>query len=112
MYIGEKMNLKIGDKVKMIPRGFRYYSNIDTAFDTHCVGGSMNSEHFTCAVCELFAIHGVGTVKRFNDEGTPYVRFENSLDGIGYFYTHYFDVKDVKKLSLLDKLIFKLKGII
>jgi hypothetical protein len=104
--------LKIGDKVKMTPRGFRFYSNIDNAFDSHCVGGSMDSKRFTGAVCELLAIHGVGTVKQFSDEGTPYVRFENSLDGIGYFYTHYYDVKDVKKLSFLDNLIFKLKGTI
>jgi hypothetical protein len=104
--------LKIGDKVKMTPRGFRFYSNIDIAFDMNSVGRSMNSEHFTCAVCELFAIRGVGIIKRFNDEGAPYVRFENLLDGIGYFYTHYYDPKDIKKLSLLDKLIFKLKGIL
>jgi hypothetical protein len=104
--------LKIGDKVKMTPRGFRFYSNIDNAFDSHCVGGSMDSQHFTSAVCELFAIHGVGTIKLFNDVGTPYVRFENSLDGINYFYEHYYNPKDVKKLSLLDKLMFILKGVL
>ena len=101
----ETVKLKIGDKVKMTPRGFRFYSNIDNCFDSHCVGGSMDSKRFTCAVCELFAIHGVGTIQRFNNEGTPYVRFENSLDGINYFYTHYFDVGDVKKLTLLDKIL-------
>lgn len=66
--------LKIGDKVKMTPRGFRFYSNVDIAFDMNSVAGLMRQENFTSAVCEQFAIHGVGTVQRFNDEGSPYVR--------------------------------------
>jgi hypothetical protein len=112
MHTREKiMNLKIGDKVKMTPRGFRFYSNIDSIFVVHSVGGVLDNKHFTSAVCSLFAVHGVGTILKISDDNI-YVKFENSLDGVGYFYTHYYDPKDIKKLSLLDKLIFKLKGIL
>ena len=52
--------LKIGDKVKMTPRGFKFYSNVDIAFQMYSVGGLMESKHFTSAICEQFAIHGVG----------------------------------------------------
>lgn len=104
--------LKISDKVRMTPRGFRFYSNVDIAFETHSVGGLMESKHFTSAVCEQFAIHGVGTVKEFSDDGTPYIRWDFSINGMKYHYHHYFDVRDVKKLSFLDKIIFKLKGLL
>ena len=104
------MNLKIGDKVKMTERGFKFYSNIDTVFDIHSVARIMEAKHFSSAACGMLAIHGVGTVKKFNDEGHPYIRWEYRLDGIKYHYTHYFDIKDIKKLSFLDKVIFKLQG--
>jgi hypothetical protein len=107
------MSLQIGDKVKMTKRGFRFYSNVDTQFDMGSVGEKMNAEQFTMSVCELFAIHGVGTIKRFNDDGTtPYVRWDFSINGIKYHYHHYFDVRDIKKLSFLDKIIFTLKGLL
>jgi hypothetical protein len=105
------MSLKIGDKVKMTQRGFRYYSNIDNAFDSHCVGRSMDSKHFTSAVCELFAIHGVGTVESFGIFKQPYIRWDYSLDGIKYHYTHYFDLKDIRKLTSLERVAEKLKGV-
>jgi hypothetical protein len=112
MCIGEKMNLKIGDKVKMTKRGFKFYGNTFTLFDVNQVGGKMEYKHFESALCEAKAIHGIGTVKRFNEEGSPYVRFENSLDGIGYFYTHYFEIKDVRKLNFLDRLKAKIKRLL
>lgn len=104
------MSLKIGDKVRMTKKGFRFYSDIDIQFDMGSVALLMERKHFTMAVCEQFAIHGVGTVKRFNDEGCPYIKWEYRLDGIKYRYQHYFQLDDVKKLSLLDKLIFKIQG--
>lgn len=102
--------LKVGDKVKMTPRGFKFYSNLDIQFFMVSIGGKVDEKHFTEAICEQFAIHGVGIVKKFNDEGSPYVRWENSLDGIKYYYTHYYDKRDVAKLTLLDKIKTFLKG--
>lgn len=104
------MSLKIGDKVRMTKKGFKFYSNIDIQFEMNSVGLLMERKHFTTAACELFAIHGIGTVKRFNDEGLPYIRWEYRLDGIKYHYQHYFQLNDVNKLNLLDKLIFKIQG--
>ena len=102
--------LKIGDKVKMTPRGFKFYSNVDIQFDMSSIGRKMDAEHFTQAICEQFAIHGVGTVKKFNELGDPYIRWEYRLDGIRYHYEHYFETSNVKKLSFLDKIIFKFQG--
>jgi hypothetical protein len=96
--------LKIGDKVKMTKRGFIFYANVDTSFDMFSVGGKMSHENYTSAICQQFAIHGVGTIKRFNDEGSPLVRWEFSIDGMEYHYSHYFDKKDIRKLTLLEKL--------
>lgn len=101
--------LKIGDKVKMTKRGFKYYANLDKAFNSHSVAGSLHHERFVCAVCEQFAIRGIGTVLRFSSLGYPEIRWENSNSGVKYHYTHYFDKGDIKKLSLLDKLCFKLR---
>jgi hypothetical protein len=102
--------LKIGDKVKMTPRGFKFYSNIDIAFDMNSINGAMKEDHFTSSVCELFSIHGVGTVKSFNSLGEPFVKFKYSLDGIKYHYSSYFELKDVRKLNILERIILKLKG--
>jgi len=110
MYYGEKMKLKIGDKVRMTKRGFKFYSNIDIAFDMSSFNGVMDEKEFTSTVCGLFAIHGVGTIKKFNSFGDPLIKFEYSLDGIRYKYSHYFDIKDIKKLNILEKIILKLKG--
>jgi hypothetical protein len=102
--------LKIGDKVRMTNRGFKFYSNIDIAFDMGSFNGAMKKEQFASVVCELFSIHGIGTVKNFNSEGEPFVMFRHSLDGVNYHYSHYFQLKDVKKLNILERIILKLKG--
>ncbi len=104
--------LKVGDKVKMTKRGFKFYGNTHTLFDVNQVDGKMEYRHFESALCEAKSIHGIGTVKRVNDEGSPYILWENSLDGINYFYTHYFEIKDVRKLNFLDRLKAKLKRLL
>jgi hypothetical protein len=104
------MKLKIGDKVKMTKKGFKFYSNIDIAFDMGSVGGKMDEDQFTSTVCELFAIHGVGVVKKFNHCGEAFVKWKFSLDGVNYHYSHYFEATNIKKLSVLENLIFKFKG--
>lgn len=102
--------LKVGDKVKMTPRGFKFYSNLDHAFSLNSIRGSMNEENFEECVCGLFSIHGIGTVKEFNSSGDPYIEFKYRLDGVRYFSAHYYELKDVKKLSFTDKLLFKIQG--
>ena len=106
------MNLKIGDRVKMTKKGFKFYGNTRIIFDVNQVGEKMEYKHFESALCEAKAIHGIGTVKRFNDLNEPYVLWENSLDGIRYFYTHYFELKDVRKLNFFDRLKAKLKSLL
>lgn len=104
------MSLKTGDKVKMTARGFKFYSDLEISHRMSSKGSKMDYESFENAVCELFAIHGIGVVKKFNSYGDPYIRWDFSIGGKYFHYAHYFEPKDIKKLSLLDKIIFKLKG--
>ena len=104
------MNFELGDRVKMAKKGFKFYSNVDKQFDSHSVSNKMDSEHFTMCVCALFSVHGIGTVKHFNDEGDPYISWKYKLDGVYYYYEHFYDKKDVTKLSILDRIIFKIQG--
>lgn len=104
--------LKIGDKVKMTPRGFKYYANLDNAFDSHSVDGLLSHKRFTSAVCEQFAIRGIGTVLYFSDLGFPKIRWENSDGIIKSHYTHYFDLEDIRKLTLLERLVEKLRRLL
>lgn len=104
------MKLKIGDKVRMTPRGFKFYSNLDHAFSLSSIRGSMSEKHFEECACGLFSIHGIGTVKKFNSSGDPYIEFKYKLDGVRYFSSHYYDLKDIEKLSFMDRLIFKIQG--
>lgn len=106
------MSLRVGDKVKMTKRGFQFYANVDIQFAMSSVGRKMDYKHFTQAICEQFAIHGVGVVKKFNSQGEPYIRWEFSLNGMRYYYSHYFEEKNVQKLTLLDKLRLKLRKIL
>ena len=110
MYQGEKMNFELGDRVKMTKKGFKFYSNVDKRFDSHSVSNKMDSEHFTRCVCALFSVHGIGTVKHFDDEGNPYISWKYKLDGVYYYYEHFYEKKDVTKLSILDRIIFKIQG--
>jgi hypothetical protein len=103
--------LKIGDKVKMTKKGFKFYADVEKSFQCHSVGGSMKSKHFTQSVCELFAIHGVGTIVNYIPESdTLKIRWNYKIDGLNIFYTHYYEYKDIKKLSLFDKIKFKIQG--
>lgn len=104
--------LKIGDKVKMTPRGFKFYANLDIQFHMSSVSGKVDEKHFTQAVCEQFAIHGIGIVQKLNASGEPYIRWEFSIDGINYHYSHYFGNKDIKKINLLDKIKFFLRDLL
>lgn len=106
------MNFKVGDKVKMLPRGFKFYSNVDIAFDMLSVGQVMNSQQFTQAICSQFAIHGIGTVNKLNVNGTPLIRWDFGINGVNYHYSDYFDSRDVRKLTFLEKINEKLKRIL
>jgi hypothetical protein len=67
--------LKVGDKVKMTKEGFQFYANIEQSFRSHSVGMSMDLSHFTQSTCELFAIHGVGTIRKLRESGILYIRW-------------------------------------
>jgi hypothetical protein len=113
MHKGEKMSFKVGDKVIMSKKGFKYYSDITKQFEASTVCGVINElSHFEQAVCCLFSIHGIGTIKKINEYGVLYIKWEYKLDGIKYHYTHYFENGDIKKISFLDRLKFKIRGLV
>lgn len=104
------MKLKIGDIVKMNKHGFSYYSNLDRTVDAFTIAGVANSDSFMHAICEQFAIHGVGKIIRFNSEGDPFISWKFRLDGVRYRCSAYYGKEDVDKLSFFDKVKFKLQG--
>lgn len=101
--------LKIGDKVRMTPRGFRFHSNLDISFECGSCDSKMNHLQFIKTTCELFSIHGVGEVKKFSSEGDPFIKFEYTLDGIKYYHSAYYVRGVIKKLSLIDRIKFFMK---
>jgi len=103
------MSFKIGDKVKMTKRGFKFYSNLDISYSMYSKGGILKRDSYIKSITELFSIHGVGTVLKFNSEGDPYIRWEYSLDGIYYFYEAYYERLDIRKLNKLEQFHLKIK---
>jgi hypothetical protein len=108
MCIGEKMNLKIGDKVKMNKEG-TFYHNPDNMFDAHNVGGFLNAEHYEQLICEFMAVQNVGEVKEL-DEHAVRVRFHNSLNGRYYFFTMWYEPSHLSKLTFFQKLKHNIFG--
>jgi hypothetical protein len=104
------MSLKIGDKVIMTKKGFHFYHNLDIQFDMHKVSGKVSDKAFESAMSEILAVQGIGTVKRFNSSGDPYIRWENKMNGMYFFYEHYFEHDSIQKIGLLQKLRLKLKA--
>jgi len=103
--------LKIGDKVKMTKRGFKFYSNLDITYRMYSAAGILERDSYIQSITQLFSIHGVGTVVKFNSEGDPYIRWSYSLDGVYYFHEAYYEGLDVRKLNKLEQFHLKIKGL-
>jgi len=97
------MKLKIGDKVKLSKEGQDFNADLSEIFISNCIGGKLSVRHFESAVCSLFAVHGVGVIKGFNDDEDPKVRWELHINGMFYYYTHFYGQEDLQRLSLLDR---------
>ena len=104
--------MKIGDKVIMTKKGFHFYHNLSIQFDMHNVAGKVSDKDFVSAMSEILAVQGIGTIKRFNSEGDPYIRWESKMNGMYFFFEHYFDQDSVQKICLLQKLRLKLKALL
>jgi hypothetical protein len=102
---------KVGDKVKMTKRGLEYYANPNQAFRSNSVKQLVNKKQFESAVCELFAVRGIGEVVDTTFE-SPKIKWTLRLNGMYFYYTHYFDFADFKKASLLDRIIVRIKGML
>jgi len=106
------MNINIGDKVKISKHGLQFYANINKMIDCHTtpLRKEIRSDNVEELICELMAIHGVGTVKKMNSDGDLYIRWDYRLDGMKYYSEGVYEVESVSKMSILDKLKFKLQG--
>jgi hypothetical protein len=102
--------LKKGDLVLMTNKGFAYYGNLDKRFHSHQIDGKLSFEHFENLMCDFMAVQGVGEVRDFNTDGAPLIRWRNSVKGIYYFHSFYYEAKDVRKLTFFEKLKYKLLG--
>lgn len=106
------MSLKIGDKVIMNENGFHFYHNPSIQLDMGKVGGGVSDDYFTETFVESLAILGVGTIKRFNDSGDPYIRWENKMNGMFFHREHFFDKESVTKIGLFLKLKLAIKRLL
>jgi hypothetical protein len=104
--------LKKGDLVVMTNQGFAYHGNLHKRFESHIVQGSpgLTYEQFESLACDLLAVQGVGEVLRFNSAGEPFIRFRNSIKGMYFHYSFYYGLDEVRKLTLWEKLKYKLIG--
>jgi hypothetical protein len=105
-------SLKIGDKVIMNKHGFHFYHNPDIQFEMNNVRGEVNRKHFLSAFIEALALTGVGTIKRFNSEGSPYIRWECKMNGMYFYHEHYFESESIQRIGLLQRLRLKLKALL
>ena len=105
------MNLKIGDLVILNNEGFAFHGNPEVQFDTHTVGksGVVAEDVFKEAFVEVLALQGVGRVIKFNQD-EPFIKFEHRTKGMYFTYNHYFEPDSIDKLSLFQKLKYKLLG--
>jgi hypothetical protein len=100
---GNNMKLKVGDKVKMTPEGFRFYSNLNTAYHSAAAKGNLSSEAFVKAVCELFAVRGTGVIIKFSTIGEPYIKWTFRDNGTFFHRSHFYEVSHVRKLTVLER---------
>lgn len=95
--------MKIGDKVKMTSSGFHFYHNIPQRFDSFRIGDSLKETHCHNMLCETLALLGTGEVVDTNDEYYK-VKFKYKNAGMYFYATAWYDVDDIRKLSLWEKL--------
>jgi hypothetical protein len=95
--------MKKGTLVKMTDRGFHFYHNIDDAFDGWQLRGEVNASSFEQMLCESLAILGTGKVIIVeSDQVKVCWKFNNA--GMYFHYTMWYDLRDVRKLSLLERI--------
>jgi hypothetical protein len=95
---------KVGDKVRLTEEGFHFYHNPHHMVDSFLIGDSINPKNARKLICELLAVQGIGTVTRFNSEGDPSVDWKFRNAGMFFKYSSIYDIDNVRKLTLLEKL--------
>lgn len=98
------MNIKIGDKVKLTSLGYHFQHNIDLKLDCTEAGGEFRRKDLEGGICEMLAVQGTGTVLKFNIEGSPFVKWEWRNAGMYFYYKFHYNIDDVRKLTLWEKL--------
>ena len=95
--------MKINDRVKMTDRGFHFYHNIDDMFDGSQLRGNVDAKSFESVVCESLAILGTGKVVIVEPTQVK-VRWSFNNASMNFYYTMWYDLKDVRKLSLFERI--------
>ncbi len=95
--------MKKGTLVKMTDRGFHFYHNIDDMFDGSQLRGNVDAKSFESSMCESLAILGTGKVVIVEPTQLK-VRWSFSNASMNFYYTMWYDLKDVRKLSLLERI--------
>jgi hypothetical protein len=104
------MKHKIGDLVTMNKSGFSFHGNPSRCFESYTVAGEISYDAYIESICEIMSIQGVGKVVAINEEGDPKIKWKNSVKGIYYKSTMWYGKDDLEKLSLFQKLKYKILG--
>jgi hypothetical protein len=100
------MKLKIGDKVKMTAEGYHFHHNVDKMIEGIQVPSraGLDEKDVEERFCEMLAIQGIGTVIKFNSDGDPFISWEWKNAGMFFKKRCFYDIDDVRKLTLWEKL--------
>lgn len=99
--------MKKGTLVKMTKEGFAFHHNPDRVFDAYCLRDVITYKHYSESFCETLAIMGTGKVlfsKTVEGETIHKVKWELKHNGMYFYYTMWYDLKDIRKLSLLERI--------
>lgn len=100
----------------MTKEGFAFHHNPDRMFDAFCLssenGRIITNKNFTTVLCETLAIMGTGKILLSKTEGketTHKVHWKFKHNGMFFYYTSLYDDKDVRPLTLFEKILLYFK---
>jgi hypothetical protein len=96
--------LKVGDKVKLTAEGYHFHHNVDKMLNSYRHPSEWEEEAIENMLCEILAVQGIGIIMRFNEDGDPFVSWKWNNAGMFFKKRCYYDIDDVRKLNLWEKL--------
>lgn len=100
----------------MTKEGFAYHHNPARTFEAFSLpfldGRIITDENFTTSFCETLAIMGTGKVlisKTECGETSHKVRWKFKHAGMFFYYTMWYEEKDIRPLTLVERILLYFK---